>query len=101
MILSREWWCICEMRRETETVKEIGSSLSHGRNILSSQGANEVGSVGHEVHREWENQTVGPRGGRNTLVKYICSVTLGSKPLIHFILKYIIQNQATKWPRRN
>lgn len=41
-------------------MKEIGSSLSHGRNILTSQGANEIELTGHEVRRGWENQTVGP-----------------------------------------
>lgn len=60
MILSRWLWCVRERGRETEIVKEIGSSLSHGRNILTSQGANEVESTGREVRRGWENQTVGP-----------------------------------------
>lgn len=60
MILGRWLWCICERGRKTEIVKEIGSSLSHERNILTSQGANEVESMGHEVQRGWENQTAGP-----------------------------------------
>jgi hypothetical protein len=37
------------------TLEEIGSppphSLSHGRNMLTSQRANEVESMGHEVYR--------------------------------------------------
>ena len=60
MILSRWLWCVRESRRETEIVKEMGSSLSHGRSILTSQGATEAESTGHEGRRGWENQTVGP-----------------------------------------
>ena len=97
----QKWQCLCEIKRETETVKEIASSLSQGRSIVTSQGVSEIGSMGREIHRGWENQAVGPRAGSNTLVKYICSVTLGSEPLIYFILKLIIRSQATKWPRRN
>lgn len=48
------------MGRETEIVKEIGSSLSHGGNVLTSQGVSEIGSMGLELHRGWENQAVGP-----------------------------------------
>lgn len=81
MILSKEWWCLCEMGRKTETVEEICSFLSHGTNMFTSQGANEVESMGLEVCRGWENQTVRSGAGSNALVKYICSVTLGFKPL--------------------
>lgn len=89
------------MGRETETVKEIGS-LSQGRNVLTSPGVNEIGSMGCESHRGWENQAVGPGAGSNALVKHICSVNpYAYKLLIHFILKLIVQSQATKWSRRN
>lgn len=30
-------------------MREVGSCLSHGRNVLTSQGANEVASTGREV----------------------------------------------------
>lgn len=65
---------------ETLTQKRLVPS-PHGKNMLTSLGSNKVETMGHEVCRGWENQTVGPWGGRNALVKYICSITLDIKPL--------------------